>query len=167
MTRVVKVLTAAAKNKWKQRSRRRKLRQRTGYDGPVNLPIGNYRSATSYACSTSQPGSAHEPSMAIACEHIFFRGIADTKQVLVEAFSTCTASHLRHVQGHLSWETCNALCALMCSPGIAAAMARVHSYEWVQDALLDGQEDDDGEHLDQMRDLLSSKAYLWCYEQAS
>ena len=25
-------------------------------------------------------------------------------------------------------------------------MARVHSYEWVQDALLDGQEDDDGEH---------------------
>ena len=25
-------------------------------------------------------------------------------------------------------------------------MARVHSYEWVQDALLDGQEEDDGEH---------------------
>ncbi|CAL5228309.1 g11415 [Coccomyxa viridis] len=72
MTRVVKVLTAAAKNKWKQRARRRALRQRTGYDGPVNLPIGNY------------------------------------------------------------------------SPGIAAAMARVHSYEWVQDALLDGQEEDDG-----------------------
>ena len=45
MTRVVKVLTAAAKNKWKQRARRRQLRQRTGYDGPVNLPIGNYRSA--------------------------------------------------------------------------------------------------------------------------
>ena len=44
MTRVVKVLTAAAKNKWKQRARRRQLRQRTGYDGPVNLPIGNYRS---------------------------------------------------------------------------------------------------------------------------
>lgn len=43
MTRVVKVLTAAAKNKWKQRARRRQLRQRTGYDGPVNLPIGNYR----------------------------------------------------------------------------------------------------------------------------
>ena len=43
MTRVVKVLTAAAKNKWKQRARRRELRQRTGYDGPVNLPIGNYR----------------------------------------------------------------------------------------------------------------------------
>ncbi len=34
---------------------------------------------------------------------------------------------------------------MRCSPGIAAAMARVHSYEWVQDALLDGQEDDDGE----------------------
>ena len=43
MTRVVKVLTAAAKNKWKQHARRRELRQRTGYDGPVNLPIGNYR----------------------------------------------------------------------------------------------------------------------------
>ena len=42
MTRVVKVLSAAAKNKWKQRARRRQLRQRTGYDGPVNLPIGNY-----------------------------------------------------------------------------------------------------------------------------
>ena len=35
---------------------------------------------------------------------------------------------------------------MRCSPGIAAAMARVHSYEWVQDALLDGQEDDDGKH---------------------
>ena len=41
MTRVVKVLTAAAKNKWRQRARRRQLRQRTGYDGPVNLPVGN------------------------------------------------------------------------------------------------------------------------------
>ena len=41
MTRVVKVLTAAAKNKWKQRARRRQLRQRTGYDGPVNLPVGS------------------------------------------------------------------------------------------------------------------------------
>ena len=45
MTRVVKVLTAAAKNKWKQRARRRQLRQRTGYDGPVNLPVGS-----SYRC---------------------------------------------------------------------------------------------------------------------
>ena len=46
MTRVVKVLTAAAKNKWKQRARRRQLRQRTGYDGPVNLPVGRtYRRA--------------------------------------------------------------------------------------------------------------------------
>ena len=34
-----------------------------------------------------------------------------------------------------------------CSPGIAAAMARVHSYEWVQDALLDGHEDDGGQPL--------------------
>ena len=41
MTRVVKVLTAAAKNKWRQRARRRQLRQRTGYDGPVNLPVGS------------------------------------------------------------------------------------------------------------------------------
>ena len=32
----------------------------------------------------------------------------------------------------------------VCSPGIAAAMARVHSYEWVQDALLEGPEDADG-----------------------
>jgi hypothetical protein len=48
MTRVVKVLTAAAKNKWKQRARRRELRQRTGYDGPVNLPIGNYRWAVNH-----------------------------------------------------------------------------------------------------------------------
>ena len=41
MTRVVKVLTAAAKNKWRQRARRRQLRQRSGYDGPVNLPVGS------------------------------------------------------------------------------------------------------------------------------
>ena len=41
MTRVVKVLTAAAKNKWKQRARRRQLRQRSGYNGPVNLPVGS------------------------------------------------------------------------------------------------------------------------------
>ena len=66
-----------------------------------------------------------------------------------------------------SWEVCNPLCAVMCSPGIAAAMARVHSYEWVQDALLDGQEDDDGEHLDQSKDLWISEAYVWYHEQAS
>ncbi len=56
MTRVVKVLTAAAKNKWKQRARRRELRQRTGYDGPVNLPIGNYR-FTPFLLSNPNPSS--------------------------------------------------------------------------------------------------------------
>ena len=39
---------------------------------------------------------------------------------------------------------------LRCSPGIAAAMARVHSYEWVQDALLEGPEDDDGKPASRM-----------------
>ena len=58
MTRVVKVLTAAAKNKWKQRARRRELRQRTGYDGPVNLPIGNYRFA-SFSASPPLPEQQH------------------------------------------------------------------------------------------------------------
>ncbi len=65
MTRVVKVLTAAAKNKWKQRARRRELRQRTGYDGPVNLPIGNYRSTPFLLLSNPFPSSSM-PSLTIA-----------------------------------------------------------------------------------------------------
>ena len=71
------------------------------------------------------------------------------------------------IWGDILGESKCSMCGVMCSPGIAAAMARVHSYEWVQDALLDGQEDDDGEHLDQMKDLLMSKAYVCCHEQAS
>ncbi len=72
MTRVVKVLTAAAKNRWRARRRRREARSRTGYSGPVNLPPG----------------------------------------------------------------------ALDGSPGIGAAMARVHSYEWLHSAA--EQSEDDG-----------------------
>ncbi|KAK9918815.1 hypothetical protein WJX75_007179 [Coccomyxa subellipsoidea] len=72
MTRVVKVLTAAAKNRWRAARRRRAARSRTGYSGPVNLPPG----------------------------------------------------------------------ALDGGPGIGAAMARVHSYEWLQSAA--EQSEDDG-----------------------
>ncbi len=72
MTRVVKVLTAAAKNRWRAARRRKEARARTGYSGPVNLP----------------PGA---------------------------------------LDGH---------------PGIGAAMARVHSYEWLQSAA--EQPDEDG-----------------------
>lgn len=72
MTRVVKVLTAAAKNRWRAARRRKEARARTGYSGPVNLP----------------PGA---------------------------------------LDGH---------------PGIGAAMARVRSYEWLQSAA--EQPDEDG-----------------------
>ena len=72
MTRVVKVLTAAAKNRWRAARRRREARSRTGYSGPVNLPPG----------------------------------------------------------------------ALDGGPGIGAAMARVHSYEWLHSAA--EQSEDDG-----------------------
>lgn len=71
MTRVVKVLTAAARNRWRAARRRKEARARTGYSGPVNLP----------------PGA---------------------------------------LDGH---------------PGIGAAMARVHSYEWLQSAAEQPEED--------------------------
>ena len=69
MTRVVKVMWAAAKARWRQGRRRREARARTGFGGPVNLPSG---------------GGGH--------------------------------------------------------PGIAAAMARVHSYEWLQGAVEEADE---------------------------
>lgn len=73
MTRVAKVLTAAMKNRWRAARRRRDVRARTGYSGPVNLPPGALDGG---------------------------------------------------------------------SPGIGAAMARVHSYEWLHSAA--EQHDDDG-----------------------
>lgn len=65
MTRVVKVMEAAFKNRWRAARRRRNARARTGFSGPVNLP----------------PGAVLDGN-----------------------------------------------------PGIGAAMARVHSYEWLQSA---------------------------------
>ena len=172
MTRVVKVLTAAAKNKWKQRARRRELRQRTGYDGPVNLPIGNYRS-TPFPPGIPFPRS-NMPSLTafLACTSEALLFGMDSRQSISWLCKQCMAlPEYRHgvcpypYPGHtrpgpvLAWSllqltigcsraSCpeETVCVLRCSPGIAAAMARVHSYEWVQDALLDGQEDDDGEH---------------------
>jgi hypothetical protein len=73
MTRVVKVLWAAARNRWRAAARRRGARARSGYSGPVNLPSSG---------------------------------------ALLDG----------------------------ANPGIAAAMARVHSYEWLHNAVEDADE---------------------------
>ena len=73
MTRVVKVLWAANRNRWRSAARRRGARARSGYSGPVNLP---------------------------------------TSGALLDG----------------------------ANPGIAAAMARVHSYEWLHNAVEDADE---------------------------
>jgi hypothetical protein len=88
MTRVVKVMWAAAKNRWRAGRRRRKARARTGFSGPVNLPPG----------------------------------------ALLDG-----------------------------SPGIGAAMARVHSYEWLQSAA-EGS-DEEGAHLRQCAAGMSARAF--------
>ena len=89
MTRVVKVLWAANRNRWRSAARQRGARARSGYSGPVNLP-------------TSGP--------------------------LLDG----------------------------ANPGIAAAMARVHSYEWLHNAVEDADEAGAGPGLPEGYRLASS-----------